>query len=173
MYKATVIIALAMLFSCQKEVSTKSLTASTQSQLVEHQTTFIPFDTQGADDWFDPCTNERVHLTGGISVEYTNVIVGNKINSEITFHYNSLSGTGDLSGMKYQGMGALKTNSQSVWNDDLGYYETKNSNTHQKIMLTVPGANNNMVFDVSFKIVYDANHNLKVETESFVYNSCQ
>jgi hypothetical protein len=174
MQKTIMLIAIiAILSSCKKEVSTKSLNASAQSNATEHHTVFVTFDSQDNGDWNDPCTGEHVHLTGTIRVEYTNNVVGDKINSEITFHYTGLSGVGDISGMKYQGMGSEKTNSQTVWNADAGYYETKNSNTVQHIKLIAPGPNNNLVYAVTIKEIFDANHNLKVSFESYTYDACQ
>jgi hypothetical protein len=170
----TLVVAIAtILLSCQKEVSNKSLNASTQNQSVQHTIIFLPYDSQDEGDWWDPCTNEHVHVTGGITVEFNNVVVGNKINAQITFHYTSLSGTGDISGMKYQGMGEAHTNSQAVWNAEGGYYQVKNSNTTQRITLQAPGGGNNLVFIHNFKVVADANGNLKIFTEKFVYDTCQ
>jgi hypothetical protein len=113
-----------------------------------------------------------VHLTGTFTFQYTFITVDDRIMSEGIAVYN-LTGAGDKTGTKYEGKGTLKSHDLDVWNAEGGYYQVQNSNTLQRITLITPGTNNNLVFIHNFKVVADANFNLILFTEKFVYDACQ
>ncbi|HXL58918.1 MAG TPA: hypothetical protein VN958_21795 [Chitinophagaceae bacterium] len=166
--KTFIYFSILLLFSCSKELTTRKLNSSESSNSeVYHLNVVYPIDQ---DNW-NPCTSEYVHLSGNVRAEETENVTENKINAEMTVHYDSLRGIG-TSGIIYHGMGSFHVSSQAVWNAEGGYYQVKNSNQKYKAILTVPGAKNNLIFTTSFKIVYDASGRLRVEDFKFVYDSC-
>ena len=167
--KTVIYFSILLLLSCSKELTTRKLNSSESSNSeVYHLNVVYPIDQ---DNSWNPCTSEYVHLSGNVRAEETENVTENKINAEMTVHYDSLRGIG-TSGIIYHGMGSFHVSSQAVWNAEGGYYQVKNSNQTYKAILTVPGANNNLIFTTSFKIVYDASGRLRVEDFKFVYDSC-
>ena len=168
--KTIIYFSILLLFSCSKEVTAPKLNATASSDAqVYHLNVVYPIDQNGS---WNPCTSEYIHLTGNVRAEETETVTADKINAEMTVHYDNVKGTG-TSGTIYHGISSFHLSSHAVWNSKGGYYEVKNSNQTFKVMLTAPGATNNLIFTSSFKVVYDASGTLRVEDFKFVYDSCK
>src|SRR6266545_2236414 len=99
--KTLILIVLApIIFSCEKEVTSKLNTSTTSNAVTTHINYVLPIDQ---DDSYNSCTGEHVHLTGNIRIESTDVITRDLVNSTVTIHYDSLRGIGSLSHMIYHG----------------------------------------------------------------------
>ena len=156
-----------ILFSCQKEITANKANASDTSSAV--QVTHASFTYPLNEDIYNPCTNEYVHLSGILRIKSTDVITKNLVNSTGTIRYDNLTATGNVSHMVYRGTGQIHTHAQYLLGD---YYTVKNTNYSKRVKLIVPGADNNFTFLNTFKVVVDANGNIRVEDEKLIYQDC-
>jgi hypothetical protein len=159
-------ITLLLLFSCQKEITHKA-NSSLVSNSVIHSDTSFPIDES---DSYNPCTGEYVHLTGNIRVESNEVNLGDKINLQASLHYDHVTGVGNNSGVTYKAIGEIHETSQEIWDAVNGYYVDKNDHYSAKIKLN--SSLGNLTFIYTFKFVSDANGNLRVADQKFIYDEC-
>lgn len=166
--KTSIFITLAVIsFSCQKEVTINKVNASNTSSAI--QVTHANFTYPLEEDIYNPCTGEYVHLSGILRIKSTDVITKNLVNSTGTIRYDNLTATGNVSHMVYRGTGQIHTHAQYLLGD---YYTVKNTNYSKRVKLIVPGADNNFTFLNTFKVVVDANGNIRVEDEKLIYQDC-
>ena len=156
-----------ILFSCQKEITANKANASDTSSAV--QVTHASFTYPLNEDIYNPCTNEYVHLSGILRIQSTDVITKDLVNSTGIIRYDSLKATGNVSHMVYRGTRQIHSHTQYLLGD---YYAVKHSNYSKRVKLIVPGADNNFTFQHTFKVVVDANGNIRVEDEKFIYDGC-
>ncbi len=165
----------ATLPSCQKELANKqsAVSASTTSNVVEHKTTFSDYDSD--DDtggWWDPCTNEYIHVTGKVVGVSTYVTVNGMVNVSGVGYYK-LTGTGVFSGTVYQGKILFTGFDQLIWDAEGGYYQEKIGDFSTRVTLTTPGGKNNLTYIYYWKGVVNANGDLVVSINKFVYDTCK
>jgi len=153
--------------SCQKEVTINKVNVSNTSSAI--QVTHANFTYPLEEDIYNPCTGEYVHLSGILRIKSTDVITKNLVNSTGTIRYDNLTATGNVSHMVYRGTGQIHTHAQYLLGD---YYTVKNTNYSKRVKLIVPGADNNFTFLNTFKVVVDANGNIRVEDEKLIYQDC-
>jgi hypothetical protein len=163
----TLVAVIAILFSCQKEITINKANASNTSSAVQvtHANFTYPLD----EDIYNPCTGEYVHLSGILRIQSTDVITKDLVNSTGTIRYDSLTAIGNVSHMVYRGTGQIHLHAQHLLGD---YYTVKNTNYSNRVKLIVPGADNNLTFLHTFKVVVDANGNIRVEDEKLIYADC-
>ena len=169
--KTSIIVALfaTVLFSCQKQMTSKLYASSTNNVSQEkHSNIIIPLD----DEIYNPCTREDVHLTGYIRTEGTTIFSGSLLNITSHFNYDNVKAT-SISGRVYHVISNSHLNTQAVWDPVNGYYVTKNNNFSYRILLATPDGGNNMYSLYTFKLVANANGRLIISDEKMIYDSCR
>jgi hypothetical protein len=111
---------------------------------------------------WDDCTNEWIHFTGYAQRVFDFTITGNKINGHSHYNPEGEKGEGLSSGIQYQGVGASNNSfSGSLIN---GSYT---SSFTELISMVAPGRGNNLVWNFTSHITFNANGDVTVVRDNF------